>query len=184
MLAGAPGAGVAQRPGYLSRAASVEAARLGDDLAVTGHDIAGGATADDADVGRRPLVEPAQLHVRDRRGGSGDRAVAVLRPNAGVSLDAGEISPHALLGRRGDDHLADRAGVIEDEAALGTQPARIEGLGAAQTLLLGDGQQQLDADRRWSVGPRIARHQLHEDRNRRLVVGAQDRLAGAAEDAI
>ncbi len=118
VLAGAPGAGVAERTGDLGRPVRVEAARLGDDLAVAGDDVARGAAADHADVGGRLLVEPAQLHARDRRRGGGDRVVAVLGPDAGMGLDPGEVRQHALLGRRGDDHLADRAGVVEDEAAL------------------------------------------------------------------
>ncbi len=141
--------------GDLGRALGVEAARLGDDPAVAGDDVARGAALDQADVGRRLLVEPAQLHARDRRRGGGDRAAAVLGPDPGVGLDPGEVGADLLLGRRGDDHLADRAGVVEDEAALGAQQARVEGLGAAQSLLLGDGQQQLDA--RPAAAPRAPR---------------------------
>ena len=57
----------------------------------------------------------------------------------------------------------------------------VERLRAAQALLLGDGQQQLDPDRRRLA--RVAGDELDEDRDRRLVVGAEDRLAAAAKDA-
>ncbi len=80
-------------------------------------------------------------------------------------------SPTALAWSRTKPHL--------ERSRLG-----VEGLGAAQTLLLGDGQQQLDPDRRRPAAPGVARDELDEDRDRRLVVGAEDRLAGAAEDAV
>ena len=94
------------------------------DPAVAGDDVARGAARDQADVGGRLLVEPAQLHPRDRGRGGGDRAAAVLGPDPGVRLDPGEVGEDLLLGRRGDDHLADRAGVVEDEAALASAASR------------------------------------------------------------
>ena len=124
VLARAPGAGVGDLPGDLRRPLGVEAARLGVDAAVAGDDVARGAALDQADVGRRLLVEPPQLHPRDRRRGGRDRAAAVLGPDPGVGLDPGEVGEDLLLGRRRDDHLADRPGVVEDEAASGAQLAR------------------------------------------------------------
>ena len=88
-----------------------------------------------------------ELHPRDRRRGGGDRAAAVLGPDPGVRLDPDEVGEDLLLGRRRDDHLADRAGVVEDEAGPRAQLRGVEGLRPAQPLLLGDGQDQLDPDR-------------------------------------
>ena len=53
-------------------------------------------------------------------------AIALLPSSGsipGVGLDPDEVGADLLLGRRGDDHLADRAGVVEDEAAIGAQLA-------------------------------------------------------------
>ncbi len=181
VLAGAPGAGVRHLPRNLGGPSRVEAARLGLQPAVAGDDVARGAAFDQADVGGRPLVEPSQLHATDRRRRGGDRAAAVLGPDPGVSLDPEEVGEDLLLGRRRDDHLADRRRVVEDEAGLRAQRRGVERFRPAQPLLLGDRQHQLDPDRRRLGG--VPRHQLHEDRDRRLVVGAEDRLAAAAEDA-
>ena len=49
----------------------------------------------------------------------------------------------------------------------------IERVGAAQPLLLGDGEDQLDPDRAWRLGEPGA--ELHQDGDRGLVVGAEDR---------
>ncbi len=182
VLAGTPGTGVRHLPGDLGGPLGVEAAGLGVDPAVARDDVAGGAAGDQADVRRRPLVEPAQLHPRDRGRGGGDRAGAVLGPDPGVGLGAGEVGQQLLLGRRPHDHLADRAGVVEDEPDRRPQGRDVEGLGAAQALLLGHRQHQLDPDRRRRFGG--PGDQLHEDRDRGLVVGTQDRLAAAAEDAL
>ncbi len=148
---------------------------------MAGNDVARGPALDQADVGGRPIVEPAQLHPGDRRRGGGDRAAAVLGPDPGVRLDPVEVGKDLLLGRGGDDHLAHGPGMVEDEAAARAQDRCVEGLRPAQALLLGDGQHQLDPDRRRLL--RVPGDQLHEDRDRRLVVGPEDRLATAAEDA-
>ena len=60
--------------------------------------------------------------------------------------------------------------------------AGVDRLRAPQPLLLGDGQQQLDPDRRRIGG--VAGGELDEDGDGRLVVGAEDRRAAAAEDTV
>ncbi len=183
MLAGTPGASVGDCPSDLGRPARVEAARLGVQPAVAGNYVARSAAFDQADVGGGALVEPAQLHPVDRGGRGGDRAAALLGLDPGVGLDPGEVGANLLLGRGGDDHLADRPGVVEHEPDLGAQLRGVEGFRPPQPLLLGHGQHQLDPDRRRLRPRRRPGHQLHEDCHRRLVVGAEDGLAAAAENA-
>src|SRR5436190_8852822 len=87
-----------------------------------------------------------------------------------------------VVGRGGDDELADRGGVVEDEAVLGVQPADVEGLGAAQPRLLARGEQELQPHRA-AVPHQLARRR--EDRGHcRLVVGAEDALVAVPEDAV
>ena len=62
-----------------------------------------------------------------------------------------------VVGRRRDDHLADRRRVVEDVAEVGAQHGRVERLGAGQRVLLLDREQQLDADRRRPRRSRAAR---------------------------
>ena len=78
-------------------------------------------------------------------GGGGDRAAAVLGPDPGVGLDAAELGDQLLVGRGRGDHLADRRRVVEDEAELRAQRVDVERVRAAQALLLGDREDQLDA---------------------------------------
>ena len=86
-----------------------------------------------------------------------------------------------LVGRRRGDHLADRARVVEHEAERRPQRAEVELLRAAQPVLLGDREHELEPGRRRAL--RVARGELDQHRDRRLVVGAEDRLAAAAKDA-
>ncbi len=180
MLARAPGAGLGDLPGDCGSAIGIEAAGLGDDVAVPGHDVPRGSTGDQTDVGGRLLVEATQIHAGDRRRRSCNRAVPVVGFDSGMSLDPDEIGTDLLLGRRRDDHLPDPPGVVEDEATIGAQLAHIKRLGTAQALLLGDGQQQLDPDRR-RLGS-VPRDQLHEYCDGRLVIGTEDGLPTTAED--
>ena len=99
-----------------------------------------------------------------------------------MGLDPLELGDHLVVGRRGGDDLADRRRVVEDVAERRPERRDVELASAAKPLLLGDGEHQLEPARRL-LGPRV-RRQLHQDRDRRLVVGAQDRLARAAKDAI
>jgi hypothetical protein len=87
-----------------------------------------------------------------------------------------------MVGRRCHDHLADRAGVVEDEPERRPQRADVERLGPAEPVLLGDGEQQLQAHR--GRIRRVASGELEQHRDRRLVVGAEDRLAAAAIDTV
>ena len=62
----------------------------------------------------RPTFAVVRSSIRPRRiaahgrGGRRDRAAALLRPDAGVGGRAVELGLEAVVGRRGDDHLADR----------------------------------------------------------------------------
>ena len=129
-----------------------------------------------------PSSSRPSFHAGDRRRGRRDRVAAGLGVDPRVRLDSGELGDDLLLGRRARDHLADGARVVEDEAAVGAECRRVDRLRPPQPLLLGDGQQQLDPDRRRLRG--VAGGELDEDRDSRLVVGAEDRLAAAAKDAV
>ncbi len=116
---------------------------------MAGDDVARGAALDQADVGGRLLVEPAQLHPRDRRRGGGDRAAAVLGPDPGVRLDPGEVGEDLLLGRASRRSPRRPAPAWSRTKPQSERSCRgVEGLRPAQALLLGDGQHQLDPDRR------------------------------------
>ena len=128
-----------------------------------------------------PSSRPPRLHPPDRRRGGLDRARAVLRPHPGVRLDPDEVGEDLLLGRRRGDHLADRPGVVEDVADLGAAACSMsKALAPRSPCSSATVRSELDPDRRRLLHP--APHQLHEDRHRGLVVGAEDRVAGAAED--
>ncbi len=88
-----------------------------------------------------------------------------------------EVGVEAIVRRRGDDDLADRRRVIEDVAPLAAQRRDVERLRAEQADLLADGEQQLEVDRRALDG--AAARDLEDDRDGGLVVGAEDRVAGA-----
>ena len=127
----------------------VERPRLGHERAALGHDVRrADAALDGADVRRRPVVEPPERHRRDRARGGEDRAAAVLGPDAGVRRAPVELRPKPVQGGRGDDDLADRRRVVEHVAESRAQARAVEGLRAAQRVLLGDREQQLEPDRR------------------------------------
>ena len=88
----------------------IERAALRLDAAALGHHVRGDAPAlDPADVRGGLLVDPAEAHRGHGRGGRRDRASALLRPDPGVRGGAVEVGLQAVVGRRGDDHLADGA---------------------------------------------------------------------------
>ena len=99
------------------------------------------------DVRGRLRVEAAQPHGRDRAGGGQDRAAPVLGADPRVRRAAVEVGLEAVVRRRGDDDLADRAGVVVDVAERRAQARDVEGLRAGERVLLADGEEQLDADR-------------------------------------
>ena len=113
-----------------------------------------------------PSIRPTLAVVSSSSRPSSMRAIAAaaaaiaLLPSSGripawASTPAKSARIFCWVGR-GDDHLADRAGVVEDEAAVGAQRRGVEGFRPAQPLLLGDGEQQLDPDRR-RLGPGVPR---------------------------
>ena len=93
-----------------------------------------------------------------------------------------ELGDQALMGGRGDDQLPDRARVVERIPERRPQRAEVELGGAAQALLLGNREDQLESDR--SRPGREAGGELDQDRDRGLVVGAEDRLATTAIHAV
>ena len=105
-----------------------------------------------------PLIRPTLAVVSSSSRPSSIRAIAAAAAAIALLPSSGRIPAWASTPTKsarifcwvgvGDDHLADRPGVVEDEAASRAQRRGVEGLGAAQPLLLGDGQDQLDPDRR------------------------------------
>ena len=100
----------------------------------------------------------------------------------GVGGLAVELRGEAEVGRRRGDHLADRRRVVEDVAEVGLQLRGVELLGALQRVLLAGGEEQLEPDRRAldAAAPR----QLEHDRDRGLVVGAEDAVVGVLPAAV
>ena len=126
----------------------VDRAGLGQQPRALGDDVGGAdAAGDRADVRGRLGVDPALRHRGDGPRERQDRAAALLRADARVRGAAVELGPDAVVARRGGDHLADRGRVVEHVAELRAQLRRVEVRGAAQAVLLGDGEQQLDARR-------------------------------------
>ena len=151
--------------------------------AVGGDDVgAAGAALDGPDVGGRAVVEAAQAHRGDRLGGGDDRAAPRLGADAGVGGLPAKVALQAVVGGRRDDDVSDRRGVVVHVAELRAQPGDVERLGARQAVLLGDGEQQLDAHGR--ALDRRAVREREQNRHGRLVVGAQDRLARALPGAV
>jgi hypothetical protein len=150
---------------------------------VLGHDVGPARpAADGADVGRRLVVDAPQPHGGDRLGRSEDRAAADFGTQAGVSGGAVERGAQAVEGRRANDDLPDRRGMVEDEAERRAQDRGVERLGALQAGLLADGEQELDAHRRALDRRSVRERQQHC--HRRLVVGAEDRVARALPAAV
>ncbi len=156
----------------------VKASGLRLDPAPLGHHVGVGPTRDRAHVGRGHRIEPAEAHGRDARRGGGDGAAAVLGPDAGVRGPAVELGRDPVIGRGGEHDLADRGGVVEDIAVPALQAGRVELLGPEQRDLLAHREQQLDPDRRGLGLGQQAAGKLERDRDRGLVVGAQDAVVG------
>ena len=128
------------------------------------------------DVRGRLLVEAAELHRGDRRRRRLDRAVAVLGVDPGVRLLPREGRLEPLVGRRRDDHLADRA-------SRGRARSRTGRAAPSMSSSLAPRSPSSSATVKTSSSPsggglgRVAGRQLHQHRDRGLVVGAEDRVA-------
>jgi hypothetical protein len=149
---------------------------------VTGDDVGRRAALDHSHVGRRLVVDPPQGHGVDRGRCGDDRRPAVLGPDPGVRFGAFEVRLESLVGRSRGNHFADRTRVVEHEAKRRPQRTEVHLLGAAQPVLLGDREHQLEAHR--SRRSHVPGAELGEDCDGGLVVGAEDRLAPAAEDPV
>ena len=119
----------------------------------------------------------------DRGGGRLDRGAPVLGPDPGVRLDPLELGDQPLVGRRRGDHLTDRA--LRGRARSRSGERRLP-----RSSSLAPRRPSSSATVKTSSSParagarRAPRRELDQDRDGRLVVGAEDRLAAAAIDAV
>ena len=161
-----------------------ERARLAAQRAALGDDVrARHAALDRADVRRRLGVQAPQAHRRDGAGGGDDRAAPVLGPDArrgrrgrGTDAAAGRRSARRRRSRR--------------SATPGRRRSRRRRASAAASNALApssasssrDREQQLEPDGRPSRATRPATAEQHGHGG--LVVGAEDRVAGALPPAV
>ena len=165
--------------------ALLDGAHLGADRAAVGNDVGGGASGDHADVRRRLCVEAPLWHVGDRVCRGNDRVHALLGLESCVGGLAADLGIDAHLRGRGRDDLAERRGVIEDVAeAAAADGCTSKSPGTVEARLLGNGEQQLDAQLRSRVVRRQQPRQLEHRRDRRLVVGSEDPLVGVLPAAV
>jgi hypothetical protein len=94
-----------------------------------------------------------------------------------------EADGQRTLERRTQDHVADRSGLVVDEAELCLERRVVERARAEQAHLLLGREEELDACVRASLLDDPARGLDHGD-DRRLVVGAEDRPACVPDDAV
>ena len=142
------------------------------------------AAADQADVGGRLLVDPAERHLGDRARGGGDRRAPLLGDHAGVGGAPVEADLELLRRGRAQDHLADRRGAVVDVADARAQPRVVEGerRRARPTSSFEVNRSSIPACGRPSASTRRVASSIADDR--RLVVGAEDRRAGVADDPV
>ena len=90
---------------------------------------------------------------------------------------------HRLRVRRAEDDLADRRGLVVHVAEVGVQAIVVERRDADQSDLLLGREDELDAGMRPALGEHAA-DRLEHAGDSRLVVGAEDRPARVADDAV
>ena len=155
-----------------------EAAALGGERARVGHAVADHAAADDADIRRGLVVEPAEGERRDGPRGGLDGVDPLLGLHAGVRGLALHGDVDGEVGRPAGDDGVERV-VVEQEAARRGEAREVELLHAEQAdlLLARDG----NLDRR--VHGRDAQRLEHLG-DAGLVVGAENGRAARADDAV
>ncbi len=163
----------------------VDRPHLGLDAAALGDHVGRGAARDHADVDGRLDVEPPVRHRRNCPGSGDDRAATGLGRHPCMGSPAVDRRDHAHMRRRGDDHLAERGGMVEDEAELAAERPDVERGRALQAGLLADREEQLDADLgRLGAGPAEVPRELDHRRDGRLVVRTEDPAIGVLPDPL
>src|SRR5215212_1248329 len=157
--------------------------RLGDDGAPFGDDVRGRSARDRADVRGRDLVHATEPHLRDRTRGGGDRRPALVGEHSCVRGAAVEGELERQRRWCPEDDLADRRRLVVDVPDARLQPGMVERARAEQADLLLRREEQLDPRVRASLGEHAPRRLEHRD-DRGLVVGAEDRRAGVANDTL
>ena len=114
-------------------------------------------------------------------------AAIAERPSSGIHAGVGRAAVEAHLHRvgvrRAEDDLADRSRLVVDVADPGVQLPLVEGRRSVQPDLLLRGEEELDPSVRTVLREHPA-NRLEHDRDRRLVVGAENRPRGVADDAV
>src|SRR5439155_1766718 len=158
------------------------APRLAAHADLVGHDVAGTATRDHADVGGGLGVQAAEPHRGDGLGRDADRAYALLGRHAGMGGTAADHDLDQVRARRAREGEAHGV-AVEHEAATGADPAEVEVAGAEEPHLLAD--REHDVERRVAEAA-LAAHAdaLADDRHARLVVAAEHGRAVAPDHVV
>ena len=151
--------------------------------AARGHDVGAVPPSNQADVRGRLLVDATEPEIRDGASGRDDRRAAVLGVDPGVRRASREEDVDRPARGSRDDHLADGARVVIDEAESSLEPRHVERESALETRFFPGGEEQLDA----GVPAPLGEDEpcgLEQHRNRRLVVGSQDRSRPVRDDSV
>src|SRR5439155_25885606 len=119
-------------------------ARLGEERAPLRDDVSGGATADDADIRRRLLVDTSELEVGDGLRGRGDCRATLLRVHARMCRATVEADLQRVRVGSAEDDLADRSRLVVDVAHPSPELFLVERSGAVQPYLFLGREEELD----------------------------------------
>src|SRR6185295_15155895 len=101
------------------------------------------AAFDDTDIRRRLTIDAAETHARDPFGCDLNGADALFRADTSVGLEPVNLDLEAVRGGRAGKQEADGV-AVENEPRVRAQPGHIETLGADETGLLADGEDNID----------------------------------------
>src|SRR4051794_13688356 len=107
------------------------------------HDVDGDAACDNADIGRRLVVDAAEPHARDTFSGDLNGADASLRANTGVRFEAVNFELEAVRRRRTGEKKAYRV-TVEHESRARPEARYVETLGPDEPRLFADGKDDVD----------------------------------------
>ena len=181
--AGREGEGVDHLLDEIGELAFVMRPGLGTQRAPLRDDVASAASLDQADVRRRLVVDASQPQIGDRARGRRNRRAALLRIHAGVGSAAVELHLQGLRVRRAENHVSDRGRLVVDVADACLQALVVECRRTEQADLFLRREQELDSAVRTVLREHTASALEHRG-DGGLVVRAEDRAAGVANDAV